>query len=157
MPGFRHLNGNTSADQAFSSITASFAQMNGLLKPSGIYKDGYYPLRGEMQFRQAYDLLQKAGFESSLALRILSTYLLSVDSAETALLIPAESLPILTTEDRPHIEHYFLSDDCIIFKKDLYDCYRRGDQYNLLVAARCTKENRWVVYEWLLFEISGLE
>lgn len=138
------------ADEAFTSIADSFTQMTSILSVSEFNK-GYYFLSEARQRKEVYDHLQQAGFESSLAWRIIAAYLLWEPDLARMVLIPADGLPIIKPQDRAQIEYFGLDDNTIIFRLNFYNCYQTGDQYILFVIGTC-EEGRWLISEWQLFE-----
>jgi len=138
-------NGDTQASEAFTSITESFAQMNVYLAAQE-FKDGYYFISAETA-GETQENLQKAGFSSSLSARIVSAYLLWKPDYKRLVLIPTDSIPILTPRDREQTEYLLLDKNTVIFRLELFDCYRTGDQYSLFVTGMRDK-GRWFIYEW---------
>lgn len=133
------------ASEAFTSITESFAQMNVCLAAQE-FIDGYYLISAETTQELQADL-QEAGISPSLSARIISEYILWKPDLKRLVLIPTDSIPILTEEHRGQTEYLLLDNNTIIFRSRFFDCYQPGDQYSLFVIG-IRNESRWVIHEW---------
>jgi hypothetical protein len=150
MQYFHPIDDNLLAEEAFLSVTESFAAMNECLS-ADFFKDGYYTLKAVKEKEEVYEFLQQAGFTASLSNRIIQSYLLRDPDSTEALLIPTEGLPVLELKDRLNTEYFPLDSYHIIFRSHFYDCYQFGDQYSLFIAAY-REEEKWFISEWQLFE-----
>jgi len=133
------------ASEAFTSVTDIFAQMNICLAAED-FTDGYYLIKAQAP-QELQANLQEAGISPSLSTRIIAEYLLWKPELKRLVLIPTDSIPILTEEHREQTECLLLNNNIIIFRLRFFDCYLPGDQYSLFVTG-IQNEGRWVIHEW---------
>ena len=121
--------------QVFRAVVADFAIFSSLTGDVRYVRDSVYPeiLQASTQ-EEAIALLSK-GFQKDLA-RDLACYYLAWDEAlERLVLIPGDSIPMITAQDESETEVIFRNDHQARLRRLFYNCYAEGDCYRYIIEA----------------------
>jgi len=84
------------------------------------------------------------GFSPDLAQAISTCYLQWLPEIDKIAIIPTDSIPVITNEDRGCLNMRRISPDEIIMERIYSDCYIIGDRYLYSITAR-RSSSRWII------------
>lgn len=140
-------------EQVFRDITEDFALFTGLTKDVQHRRDSVYPvaLKAADQ-KEAVEWLQQ-GFSEELARSLACFYLAWDEELKRLVVIPEDSIPVLTRQDRSKTVITFRNGRQARLECPYDNCYAPGDHYRYLIEAEKDGE-RWKIYELTLDQIS---
>jgi len=137
-------------DKIFSDIVADYALFTSLCQD--VYPFQQYNLAlHATSLDTAKDYLS-AGFSPDLAQAISTCYLQWLPEINSIAIIPTDSIPVITNEDRNCINMRRISPEEIIMERIYSDCYSIGDRYLYSITARRSL-SRWIICDLQLVSI----
>jgi len=131
----------------FDNITADYALYTSLLEQTN-YFEQYQVLTCVENPESAVEYLA-SGFSLPLAQSLVDYYLLWVPELGKMAVIPTDSIPVITAEDKPYINIHRISPDEVIMERIYTDCYEMGDRYLYRITAHQEK-SRWIIVDLYL-------
>jgi len=89
------------------------------------------------------------GFALPLAQSIVDYYLLWVPELGKMAVIPTDSIPVITAEDKPYLNIHRISPDEVVLERIYTNCYEIGDRYLYRITAHQEK-SRWIIVDLYL-------
>jgi len=89
------------------------------------------------------------GFSLSLAQSFVNYYLLWIPELKKMAVIPTDSIPVITAEDKPNINIRHITPDEVVLERFYTDCYEMGDRYLYRITAH-QEESHWIIVDLYL-------
>jgi hypothetical protein len=140
-------------EQVFHDTAASFALFKDLTEDVQYRRDSVYPVVLKAASQQEAIEWLRQGFSEELARSLASYYLAWDEEMGRLVVIPEESIPILTTQDRTSTTVTFRNERQARLECLYYNCYAPGDCWRYIIE---TEKNgdRWKVYDLTLEQTS---
>ena len=142
------------ARQVFRCVVADFAIFSSLTGDVRYVRNSVYPeiLQASTQ-EEAIDLLSK-GFQKDLARDLACYYLAWDEELELLVLIPCDSIPVITAQDEDETEVIFRNDHQARLQRLFYNCYAEGDCYRYIIEAE-KEGTQWKISSVSLDELKA--
>lgn len=129
------------------NITADYALYTSLLNQTYSFKQ--YQILSCVDNPAAAVQYLAPGFSLSLAQSLVDYYLLWVPEVEKMAVIPTDSIPVITNEDKPYINIRRISPDDVVLERIYTNCYVLGDRYLYRITAH-QEQSRWKIVDLYL-------
>jgi len=139
-------------EEVFGAAVASFALFSSLLQDVIYPRDSIYPVVTRADnLKAAIDYLS-VGFQADLAENMANYYLGWDEELSKLVVIPTDSIPLLTMADRQETRIVFINDKYAVLQRIYQQCYAEQDSYIYTIHVR--KEiSGWKISELSLEEI----
>ncbi len=141
-------------EQVFSDITEDFALFIDLTGEVQYRRNSVYPVALKATDQEGAVKWLQQGFSEELARSLACFYLAWDEELQRLVVVPKDSIPVLTRQDRSKTVITFRNDRQVRLECPFYDCYAPGDHYRYLIEAE-NQEERWKIYELTLEQISS--
>lgn len=140
-------------EQVFRDTAASFALFKDLTGDVQYQRDSVYPVVLKAASQQEAIQWLSQGFGEELARSLASYYLAWDENLGRLVVIPEESIPILTTQDRTTTSVTFRNDRQARLECLYYNCYAPGDCWRYIIETEKSGD-RWKIYDLTLEQAS---
>lgn len=139
-------------DEVFAAVVNSFDLFSSLLQDVYYMRDSVYPVVNKAaSLKDAINYLG-SGFEADLAEDIANGFLGWDEELSKLVVIPTDSIPIITLSDRKEVKITFINENHAVVQREYENCYREQDRY--LYTIHMQKEAAgWKISELSLEEI----
>ena len=141
---------NLASNGIFVDLVHDFQLYNSLLSEVNYYGLNAIPIHART-IDEAVNYLE-TGFESELARSISTYYLQYQEDIKRLVVIPTESIPIITENDLDKINMTYIDEQKVVLQRVYFDCYFPGDAY-LYTIFMIKVENRWEINSLSLQEM----
>lgn len=139
-------------EEVFSAAVDSFALFSSLLKDVSNQSDAIYPVVNKAaNLKDAITYLSQ-GFQADLAETMANYYLGWDEGLAELVVIPTESIPLLTMADRQETSIVFINDHHAVLQRIYQKCYFEQDSYIYTIHVQ-KEASRWIISELSLEEI----
>ncbi len=138
-------------DLIFDNITADYALFTSLLDQT--YTIGHYQILTCVDKPESAVKYLTPGFALPMAQSLVDYYLQWVPELGKMALIPTDSIPVITTTDKPYMNIHRISPDKVVLERIYTNCYEIGDRYLYRVTAY-QEESRWIIIDLSLESLS---
>lgn len=142
--------GTDDFDRIFSDIVADYGLFTSLCQDVYPFQQFNLALHATSP-DTARDYLS-TGFSPDLAQAISTCYLQWIPEIGKAAIIPTDSIPVITNEDRCRLTMRRISPDEVIMERTYSDCYSIGDRYLYSITVRCSM-SRWIICDLQLIAL----
>lgn len=134
-------------DVILDNITADFALYTSLLSQTYSFKQ--YQIITCADNPAATVEYLTPGFSPTLAQSLVDYYLQWVPELNKMAVIPTDSIPVITAEDKPYINVRRISPDEVELERIYTNCYEMGDRYFYRITAH-QEGSRWIIVDLYL-------
>lgn len=139
------------SEAVFKAVVSDFGLLSSLLGDVTYVSDSIYPVvRKADTYQEAIDYLSE-GFSTNLADSIVNYYLAWDEELQGLVVIPTDSIPIITEKDRKQCFIVFISPYHAVVQALYRNCYAKGDSYTYTVHLQKVGI-KWQISELVLEE-----
>jgi hypothetical protein len=135
---------NDSFNEIFQDIVADYALYTALLYD--VYPIDQYLVSLHTNDPDSTAAYLMGGFDPALAAAIANYYLQWIPELNQMAVIPGDSIPVITEQDKPYITMQQICPDKVVLKRVYTNCYEIGDMYLYLITAE-KKEGHWFIVD----------
>lgn len=141
-------------EMVFQSVVNSFDLLAALMKDVSYAGDSVYPtVNKASNFDAAIEYLS-AGFQPELAASIANYYFGWDEESARLVLIPTDSIPMITADDQGKVQITFISEHQAVLQRIYENCYAGENQY--LYSVYVDKlESGWIISDFSWEETTG--
>ena len=132
--------------QVFSDTVAGFELFTTLIEEVQYRRDSVYPMALKAATREQAVAWLEQGFTDDLAISLANYYLAWDEKLNRLVVIPEDSIPVLTEGDRAATTVTFRNDRHARLECMLYECYAPGDCYRYIIETENSGEG-WKITE----------
>lgn len=140
----------------FRSVINSFGLLAGLMQDVSYARDSVYPTVNKADNIEDAIAYLSPGFQSELAASIANYYFGWDEDAARLVLIPTESIPIITAADRDVTQITFIDEHHAVLECIYDNCYARQDRYLYSIYVDKSEESEWKISELSFEEINNV-
>lgn len=138
--------------QVFSDVVTGFELFTILVGEVQYRRDSVYPIALKAATREQAVAWLEQGFTDDLAVSLANYYLAWDEKLNRLVVIPEDSIPVLTEGDRAATTVTFRNDRHARLERMLYDCYAPGDCYRYIIETENSGEG-WKITELTLDQV----
>jgi len=121
--------GPTEDEEVFAAVAGNFGLFAALLQDVSYAGNSIYPVVNRADNLNDAIAYLSAGFEPELAATIANYYFGWDEELYKLVLIPTDSIPIITTSDRDKTKITFINDHRAVLQRIYENCYAEQDRY----------------------------
>lgn len=138
----------------FGAVINSFGLLAGLMQDVSYARESVYPTVNKADnIDDAIDYLS-TGFQPELAAIITNYYLGWDEASERLVLIPTDSIPMITAADRDNTQITFIDEHHAILQRIYDNCYAEQNRYLYSIYVDKSEESGWRISELSWEEIN---